>query len=216
MGAVIGILGMMGFLVCTLLLLIKLIRRKPKKKTLLALAVCFVLFCAGLAMPTESTPADSDNTNTPDKEAVQEAETEDAVVLDEEDIETEEADVSAEADEDAMDPALIKSLLETMLVDAFDYTLVEGDETGFTISVAINGLTAEVYAAKTAGYDENYAPWVEAKNSMLEAYSATYELLVSLGMENPSLMMIVLNDTNYDNYLLAMYENSIVYDVMAG
>ena len=215
MGAFIGILGMLGFMVCLLLLLIKLIRRKPKKKTLLALVVFFVMFCAGIAMPTDSTSVESDSPNTSNKETVQETEqVSDSELQEEADIQ-EESNGDEETVDEAVDPALIKSFLETMLADSFDYSLVEGDETGFTISVAINGLTAEVYTAKTAGYDENYGPWVDAKNSMLEAYNATYELLITMGMENPSLMMIVLNDTNHDNYLLAMYAGSIVYDVMA-
>lgn len=61
MTALMGLGGLLGFLVCLILLIIKVVKKKPKKKTLIALCVCFVLFCSALVTPTpkpqESVPA---------------------------------------------------------------------------------------------------------------------------------------------------------------
>lgn len=55
MSAFFGIIGMLGIPVCLVLLIIKAIRRKPKKKTAIALAIFFVSFVVGLCIPSNST-----------------------------------------------------------------------------------------------------------------------------------------------------------------
>lgn len=50
---IIGIAGLVGFIVCIVLLIKNAIQKKPKKKVLIALGVCFVLFIIGVASPTE-------------------------------------------------------------------------------------------------------------------------------------------------------------------
>ena len=56
MYALIGIIGFVGFLVSLVLIIIKAIKKQPKKKYVIALAVCFVLFVIALIITPSSDP----------------------------------------------------------------------------------------------------------------------------------------------------------------
>lgn len=117
--------------------------------------------------------------------------------------------------EETVDVEAIKTMLESILADSFDYFNVEGDETGFTLYMATDGLAADIVAAKAAGYDETYEPWATSRDSIVGLYDSTYELLETFGMKDPSVTLIIVNDANTENYLLVVYDKMIVYDVMA-
>jgi hypothetical protein len=61
------ILGFLGGIGSLVLLIINIIKKKPKKKVLIALAVCFVLFAAGVAMTPTEPSADSKAKETTEK-----------------------------------------------------------------------------------------------------------------------------------------------------
>ena len=130
-----------------------------------------------------------------------------------------EEDVSNTVDEtespSTVDPETIMDLIEVNSAGNFDYFNIEGDETGFTMYVGIDGLAANITAAKAAGFDETEESWVEAKESMAYMYDSLYELIETCGIKDPSLMVIVVNDVNIENYLLVFYNGEVVYDVMA-
>jgi len=52
--------GLIGMIVSLILLVINLIRKKPMKKMLISLGVCFILFAVGLFMPSSSNNDDSE------------------------------------------------------------------------------------------------------------------------------------------------------------
>lgn len=52
--------GSIGIIVSLILLVINVFRKKPKKKTLISLGICFLLFVIGLAMPSSSSNDDSE------------------------------------------------------------------------------------------------------------------------------------------------------------
>ena len=56
MYALIGIVGFVGFLVSLVFIIIKAIKKQPKKKFVIALAVCFVLFVIALIITPSSAP----------------------------------------------------------------------------------------------------------------------------------------------------------------
>ena len=114
-----------------------------------------------------------------------------------------------------VDPETIMATLKAAYGEEFDYFNIEGDETGFTIYIGINGLAADTAVAKAAGYDETYEPWAESRAAIESLYDSTYEFLETYGMKNPSLMICVVNDSNTENILLVVYMGEIVYDVMA-
>jgi len=57
MFAIIGFFGSVGFAVCLIWLFIALIRKKPKKKAAIALAICLILFVGGVALTPGSSNA---------------------------------------------------------------------------------------------------------------------------------------------------------------
>ena len=57
MPALIGLLGLFGFVVCLVIFIVAAIRKKPKKIGAIGMAVCFILFVVGLAI----TPPRSDS-----------------------------------------------------------------------------------------------------------------------------------------------------------
>lgn len=109
---------------------------------------------------------------------------------------------------------LIKSTISSSS-DGFSYFDVAGDDTGITITLAVDGLSYEIFSASVLGYDENYEPWKEAKDSMLYFYESVEELVKTLGRDDLVITMNLVNDQNYDNSLLLIYEGVIIYDVLA-
>lgn len=84
MSALIGMTGLVGFIVCIVLLAKRARQKKPKKKVLIALGIFFVLFVIGLALPSESTelePAPITSTTTDAPEASTATETPNKEVL---------------------------------------------------------------------------------------------------------------------------------------
>ena len=62
MGMVLGITGILGFLCCLIGLIVTAIRKQPKKKFLIGLAACFVLFIIGVSLPSDEMPTASTQT----------------------------------------------------------------------------------------------------------------------------------------------------------
>jgi hypothetical protein len=60
--------GSIGVIVSLILLVINLIRKKPKKKASISLVVCFVLIVVGLAMPSSSASNDDNELETTSKQ----------------------------------------------------------------------------------------------------------------------------------------------------
>lgn len=206
MTALIGLTGFIGFFVCLVLLVIKAIKKKPKKKTLIALGVCFVLFCVALAMPTskveEPTPAPTP-TPMPTLAAATAKPTETPKPSD---TPSDTSDIT-----DA-----VKTLIEDKLSTAgFDYCSVEGDETGLTISITMDGLSSQVALAKQQGKDETDEGWVTMRDSIVSLCGSVKEFAEAMGMDSPSVMISVLNDSNKENTLLMVAEGIVIYDVMA-
>lgn len=107
--------------------------------------------------------------------------------------------------------ALISPLLEENYGGNYN---IEGDETGISIDVWEEGITAgAMYAA--AGDKENLAGWKELKKGTGAFASATYDTVKQLtGNENISVAVNVLNDTNKDNVLLIYINGVCVYDCL--
>lgn len=206
------LVGSVSFVVCLVLLIIKVLWRKPKKKTVIALIASFLTLCIGFCtFETETDePAASNSAALEASVPVATAEPTQAPTV----SPTAEPTATPEPEPEA-DINLIKSLLEISLADSYDYYAVEGDETGFIISIGTEGLAAATALAKYSGYDENYEPWVEAKESTLAMYATTYESIESFGMEDPALMVVVVNDSNTENWLLVISDGIITYDVLA-
>lgn len=67
--AFIGVLGFLGVIICIILLVIALVRKRPKKKIVIALVVCFLLFSWALSSPSpaeDEKHIDTKDTQTPE------------------------------------------------------------------------------------------------------------------------------------------------------
>lgn len=98
MSTFLGVVGFVGFFASLIFLVIYAIRRKPKKKPLIAMAICFVIFAAGLGM----TETDSDSAS---NDLEDEAKKEEDVVEDE-DKNTEEEQANEEKKETEEKPEI--------------------------------------------------------------------------------------------------------------
>ena len=128
--------------------------------------------------------------------------------------EEEDSSVVEEADLQ-LDPDTIISLIEMILADNFTDYSVNYEENYYTINVSSTNLASEVLSAKLAGYDESYGPWVTLKESMTTRSNSIFDFIKTCGVEDPSLLINVINDQNKDNTLLSMLNGVIIYDALA-
>lgn len=108
----------------------------------------------------------------------------------------------------------IKNTLKEAL-SQYSYSEVSGDQTGFTITVASDGLAEAIAITKEHPTQEYKAIWEENKQILLESYEKTYSILETAGMKDPSLMLNVVNDLNHDYILLSIINHQVVYDALA-
>lgn len=114
------------------------------------------------------------------------------------------------------DVELMKTFLSAALQESYSWYDIQGDETGFTINVAGDGVAQAVTLYKSLGKGADSEDWVIVKDSFVELYNLVYQSLETFGMKDPSLMMNIVNDLNHDNYLLIVGEGgTIIYDVLA-
>ena len=109
----------------------------------------------------------------------------------------------------------LEMVLETSAPESIIYYDIEYLDGILYYNYAIDGIAEAVYGAKDLGFDETFSSWVEYKNSTLNLYDSVKGLLETLGYSDLPLAMMVLNDENYDNVFLTIYEGYVVYDVMA-
>ena len=148
MSAFFGLTGTLGFIVCLVLLVVKAIKKEPKKKVLIALAICFVV--VGVAVSTD----DNSNKNETTPKATIAPTSKPAATPSPTPAITPMPTITpiptpetAEVDMDAV-VDLIK-----MGLSNFDYATVEGDETGIT--AACQRSLANVRAIWYNGEKEN-------------------------------------------------------------
>ena len=109
----------------------------------------------------------------------------------------------------------IKVILKAAASDVYSFFDVTGDETGFTLTIASDGLTQAVALAQADITGSLLPAWEESKTSLMNLYEQTYALIEQAGMKDPALMINVVNDLNHDYTLLAIIDHQIVYDVLA-
>ena len=108
-----------------------------------------------------------------------------------------------------------KSSVEMVLDEYFDYVEAEGDETGVTVSVANDGLAILITQAKIEGYDETFPEWVSMKGSMLDLYGSIANLAKTMGLDDTTISLAVVNDLNHSNAFVMIIDGLVVYDYLA-
>ena len=105
----------------------------------------------------------------------------------------------------------IKSLLSNSM-EGFSYYNVSGDETGFTMTVAMDGLAAEVAAAKAS--KEKSEGWADVRKVSVLMCNNASGMIKNFGMTNAVCALYVVNDINHDDVLLFVLDGQIVFDCM--
>ena len=98
----------------------------------------------------------------------------------------------------------------------FSYHDIVTDESGATVSLALNGFGQKVANMKSSGYDENYEPWVEFRDAAVSLCNDLYTSADVHGLKDYSIKLIVLDDQNHNNNLLIISNGEIDYDCMVG
>lgn len=96
----------------------------------------------------------------------------------------------------------------------FDYWNVDVIGEAFFINFAFNGMSDVVEMFKEAGYDENYSEWVTVKETVLSLYQSNVDLMKSFGVENPMCFLSLVNDQNYGEIFVSVYNGEITDDIM--
>lgn len=96
-----------------------------------------------------------------------------------------------------------------------DYFSVKGDEAGIIINMAMDGIAEELALALLSGHDETSEPWATYRETVLNFYFLFEDVIAANGRTDLELMVNLVNDRNYNNYLLSVYRGEIIYDEMA-
>ena len=101
--------------------------------------------------------------------------------------------------------------VKIMLEEAFDElgldycNVILNEEKGiFVIDMAIDGLTKNVLALKSFGFDETYDTWAQCRANLQGMHGFVLNMFKTVGRED---LRLILNMVNDDVYLREDYEN---------
>ena len=106
-------------------------------------------------------------------------------------------------------------IIEMTLLDYYSFAKVYANDTVIAIQVANDGLGDAVFEAKSLGLDANFEPWVEVRDSILDLYYSTYDLALSLGLDDIEISISVRDDQEHNKVFLVIVDGVVRYDYMA-
>lgn len=112
----------------------------------------------------------------------------------------------------------IDSIAETFkgyFVKTFDICKVEGDEEGFIIQIGMTGFAKTLKPLKATGVGSDYAEWAEMRDSLTAVVEQMVKIAESNGMDDPMVMLSLVNDEDTNMTLLTIVNGYVVYDSMA-
>lgn len=127
---------------------------------------------------------------------------------------TEEIVETAESTEVEVDYESVAFMLEAMGTK-WHYWNVEVIGDAFFINFAHDGMSVAVNEFKTAGYDENYSGWAPVKETMQSLFQSCIDLMETLGVDNPSCFLNLVNENNHAEVFVSIYNGEVTYDIMA-
>ena len=232
MGLAIGMIGFLGFFVCVIWLLIRLIKRDSKKGPAIGLLVCFLLFMAGaMMMPKsddDSTPVASKSDEEPSKSAASTSkDSADSPASSSQTVNTpstssqtnqvnvdDPVDVSTSS-ESTINLELIMAVLKITLTDNYgeDNFTLEYDDTAATINLWSDGIALGSALAANGNKEA-----IEAWGSVIEGHkylcNSVVEQIESNGIENYVVMINILNDLDTSKTILTILNGEVIYDVV--
>ena len=109
--------------------------------------------------------------------------------------------------------ATVINLIESTLEENFENVSVSYKNEMIQINIWSDGVTTGAMLAKS-GDKECLASWNTLVGNQEKLCKQLYELVQTLGVEDVSVVMNVLNDTNLDNVLLTVLNGYTFYDVV--
>ena len=194
--------------------------QKKKRTALVSLIVCVVAFAAALAcVDTPGENAEPASTSSPESSVQEEPQDAESTQVEkpeeEEPSETpvpEEAPASSESE--ALTMTDIGPIIESTIAQGFENYDVVYDDTGIIISVWQENIAAGATLAK-AGQADMLDAWESLKANTTDLCASICELVDTFGIDDASVMVNVLNDTNRENVLLSIIDGVVVYDSVA-
>lgn len=103
----------------------------------------------------------------------------------------------------------IRGLLEMTLQDFPHYEIV-GNDSGYIIRIASDGFGLS--AMLTSIGLQTRANWKDNIDSVIEWANSISEFIKVCGVENPNLLVIVVDEFSYDETILAIYNGKVIFD----
>lgn len=125
----------------------------------------------------------------------------------------EDPDTPAGSENETVSLDMLCGLVEIALGGSFSGKDVYHDGKDLIANVWMDGLTEELYAVKDHG-GESPESWENVKVSMVNLAESLCNVLSTYGQEDFELRLNILNDTNHENVLLSILDDTITYDVM--
>lgn len=224
MWAIIGLAGFFGVIVYLILLIVRAIKREPKKPVVLKLLVCVVLFAIGVSLTPSSNVEKDDKPDAPSAQATitpEPAPTPDSSPTlepsaPEETTPTTEPTKPAES-EYTIDLDTFMAVLRVMISQNFgenNYTM-EYDGTGVTINLWSDNIAMGV-AAAAIGDADALASWDYMVDSQKTLCNSIVKQAEDVGLENYYVMLNVLNDLDHSKTLLSVMNGVVIYDAVNG
>lgn len=116
-----------------------------------------------------------------------------------------------------IDTGAIKEELEKRISKTYSYYDVQVDETGAIIYMTNDGMVSAVSVLKQyySSSAEVRNTWETMRKSILALHDDIYNYLASCGIDNPTVMVQLVNDENKENVLLGAAYGMIIYDFMS-
>ncbi len=108
---------------------------------------------------------------------------------------------------------VVASLIEANAAQNFTHYDLSYDETGITLSVWEDGLSAGA-ALASSGASEYLTLWNEMVDNIEGMGKATVDFAKTYGRDDLLICVNVLNDTNHDNILIMIMNGVVVYDAV--
>jgi len=105
----------------------------------------------------------------------------------------------------------VKFLIESVLREE-DYNMVYGNESGFVIYTATDGLLGGAIAVMNGTID--YSEWESYINATIDYANSIAHFIELVGIENPNLLFIVVDEYSHEMPLLAICNGKVVYNIV--
>ena len=113
------------------------------------------------------------------------------------------------ATNETVDLSTIKSLLVSLLEQQYYYSL-EGNESGFIVKISEEGIAKRAVSVLYGAIDRK--EWKNKVSLVVDYANSISNFLSACGIENPNLLLIVLDDIEYKTTILAIYNGAVIYD----